>query len=408
MNSVLDVLGKIVDLLGFPVFLILICLPIFLKKKRILLLLLVSLLWRMAFVISSSRYCAVYVLYSIFFLTLLLSADSKHNKKKLLSLFVVLIILASNAVKLFSNENKRAIIDCRETLALSNSKHNDFFLITKKESYRVSGFENYYSTRREINDDKDLDETQRLLNLYKYWGDREYLVIYNNDHNQVKDYTGEMSIVKLSSHLSDRRAKKFLNTYVLQRNKNYRKYRTLDKEYIVNGDMEKIEPSEKTQLKLKKWINNGFPVGKSIILPVHQNLLETWTVFPSNDYPTINLTSETPINGVYSLSVSFAKNSHMLYFMNKVPPVSGILSFRIKNISHESTLYLMRYEYSGDVLKKTDNNTYALHVQNCEKNISIIYPSATGDVDSCLFCINGSGVEFVIDDISFKEIEYLD
>lgn len=404
------IIDQIVNLIGLPVFIIFIVLVLLLIKNRIIILLvLTSLIWRTAFTISSSRYCALFIVYSVLAVSLLFSKKDKNVSQKIFRYSVLLIVLSYNTIKAINNENRKSILYCRETLETLDEKEKKMFLITSKESYRVSGFNHLLSAKREINDEDDIKEIKRLLQLYKYWGDKEYLIIHSKNNDLEDDLFAKESVKKISSCLSGRKSTKRLNVYEVLRN-NSIDDRLFSKERIVNGDLELMESLEMTQAKLRNWINNGLSFYRdNPALPAHEYLLPLWTIPPQTSYPMAKLVTDDQINGNHFLYLKLHDST--IYLLNKVPPDSGILSFRIKSVSNEATIYLMRYEYLKGNLHIPDDAAYALLIQNNQRNSFSIPYNACKNADSALFCINASDAEFYIDDISFvtkKDTEQVD
>ena len=129
-----------------------------------------------------------------------------------------------------------------------------------------------------------------------------------------------------------------------------------------NGIMEKQMSIKDKRIKFKKWIDDGvsFYDNENTFLPSHRLLLDVWNVHDS--YPYVYSDTNSPIEGQYSLHIK-SESKNIYYLFNEINPVSGYLSFKIKNNKEKCRINLFRYEY--------------------DKNNNIIVPKRINDIVIC-------------------------
>lgn len=156
-----DVINKIAGCLHFPYFLIFLFIPIACyskQKKPIIFICIVSLLfvlWRAFFHISSSRYCAIFVL--ILFLLLYLSPKNKLLISNKFILFTICFLVAYNLISSFSSFSNIYLLDAKDYISHAHNVPSRI-VIDQKEFFRLrplakSSEHNYYS----IDSKKEID-----------------------------------------------------------------------------------------------------------------------------------------------------------------------------------------------------------------------------------------------------------
>ena len=138
----LSTLAKISNCIGLPYFILgcfsLIILAAFKKKRKktILFIVFFLVIWRSAFYIQSSRYCAIFLLL-IPYIVLIFSNRLRNIKASIIASVVISLIIY-NVLETFMSFNDLYICDAKEEidLFLSNNDNNSV-MITKKEFNRL-------------------------------------------------------------------------------------------------------------------------------------------------------------------------------------------------------------------------------------------------------------------------------
>lgn len=138
----LSTLAKISNCLGLPYF-ILGCLSLTIlavskkkRKKTILFIVFFLVIWRSAFYILSSRYCAIFLLF-IPFITLVFSNRLRNIKACIIALVIVSLVIY-NLLGAFMSFNNIYIYDAKERIELFLSDiDKNSVMITDKEFYRL-------------------------------------------------------------------------------------------------------------------------------------------------------------------------------------------------------------------------------------------------------------------------------
>ena len=173
---------------------------------------------------------------------------------------------------------------------------------------------------------------------------------------------------------------------------------------IRNGNMEKQFSTAAIKDRLKLWIDSGcdFYNNDDLLLPSYSIITSHWAKPNSNNYTKIYSDVNNPINGIYSLHVSFPKNARgILYLLNKIPKVSGILSFKLKMLKHDTPLFLNFLSYQDNKPTTAEYIHYILFNDNQIHHLSFNINTTSISGEEILFYIIGKESEFLIDDIVF-------
>lgn len=136
--DILNVISKIEGCLLFPYFLICLFIPIacYSKQKKAIIYICIAsflfVLWRAFFYISSSRYCAIFIL--IFFLLLCFSLRNKLFISKKFMLFTICFLMAYNLISSFSSFSNIYLLDAKDYI--SHAQNIPSRIVIDQKEYR--------------------------------------------------------------------------------------------------------------------------------------------------------------------------------------------------------------------------------------------------------------------------------
>ena len=221
----LSTLAKISDCLGLPYFIlgfISLLIFAFFKKKRnktILFFVFSLVIWRTAFHIQTSRYCAFFLL-SIPYIVLIFSNQLRNTNTGIIAP-VVISLIVFNLLETFLSFNDLYVRDAKEEidLFLSNSDNN-LVMITPKEFYRLKkkNKKDQFILDLSLSNSKMLD----YLCQQKPWNKSIYLIdYYKNMNESYIDYIKKFdlfSINQIGSLITSAKKTKRLSFYKIDSN----------------------------------------------------------------------------------------------------------------------------------------------------------------------------------------------
>lgn len=380
---------------------------LFLKNKRLFLFVtcffFFLLSWRSLYHIQSSRYNAFLVVLCFLFLSFVFQKKSFPFKDYYYPALVIIlcVILPYSVYKLFSPFRNSYIFDIVEQLDRFNASSGSRLFIPSKELMRIgSKFNN--STRYE-------KSIPSFISEYDLWNGS--LCIISIEQGQAAILQAPYNLIaqfaRNSKHSSFLRAYEYSPSSL--RNFGHAQYS--NKSYILNGDIEIKEDAKKKKSLLSALFNRGvsFYDNTDIELPKAQILFSNLDGKIFKDYPEVSIESTDPISGSNSLRVSFGEKSrNYIYLFNRVPSVSGELSFSARKISGNGYITIKRFDYS-----KTKGSSY--HPGNSVKHINfpsnstyhIELPISKDDYmgETSIFVLYGKSIQILLDDITFTSTE---
>lgn len=216
----LSTLAKISDCIGLPYFILgwlsLLILAVFKKKRKktILFIVFFPIIWRSAFYILSSRYCAIFLLL-IPYIVLIFSNRLRNIKAGIIAP-VVIALIAYNILGAFLSFSNLYICDAKEGIDLFLSDNdNSPVMITDKEFYRLKkkNRNNQFVLDSTHSNSKKLD----YLCQQKPWNQSIYWIDYCKKKNEPPiDYIRQFdlfSIKQICSLITSAQKTKRLSFY---------------------------------------------------------------------------------------------------------------------------------------------------------------------------------------------------
>lgn len=371
-----------------------------LTKDKVCLLLIVffGFLWRIVYfrkTLFSSRYCLLFILFAVVLTVFFLVEETIMR-----SIVVVSAVFLYQLYDTYDDYKKMYINDVKEILSVIDEDDQSNIIIRVDELLRIGNtLKHYESMNKYIN---GVEKIYELETYYDFRGCRLYVAFYDK-RNEYQNLIPYSKVVFNSK--TGKTNKNFFTVIVIDTLKKDINPFSPDtaKNQLINGHFEEIEDRELSISKLSKWIDADcdFYKNDSLILPKHHRLLSYWEIPPKDNYPKVCISSEKPIEGIYSLFVEFQDNN-VLYLMNVINTKSGWLSFTIQSLDSKSHLTLNEYTYSRD-LDFIDN--YHLKdlilLDNKNHQISIMVPERSKNEHTSVFVLSGSNTSFKIDDLSY-------
>jgi len=370
-------------------------------------------LWRSFFQISTSRYCAIFIVMGLLVLIVeIRNIDSYRRVKTATIICICAGLVCYNTIKSFSSFRDIYILDVKEdTRSILHKNHDSKVSINPKEYGRISeGIDNKYISEMETQSSEELEE---FLNLNRLWWNGVYLILKEKQHSNLESFGDGLEVRKVGKWNTNKKKTNIISIYRYQPkaeivqagNNDGIDSGEDDSNIITNGDIELTENSNTVKKKFSDWIRNGavFYDSASISFPQATIILPTWTK-PDSTYPKVFADSSAPIQGKYSLNVSFGNSSNnTLYFLNYVPNTTGTFSFLVKNLSSPAEFRIARYDFfeNGEVrianrstrmVLLTDENIYKIRIDSKKENENA-YRS--------VFYLTGNNLNLLIDEISF-------
>ena len=342
-------------------------------------------------------------------LCILLSAELFSKKIKKGYIFIILLSCTLlQTLKCYSGFRNYYIDDIKDNINYLNKVKIKSIFIDRKESYKIGLLDDSDSIL--IVNSQDIDEIQKKHSLHnqKIISNR-IAIIY--DQRRKKDSTPSG---QLYSKFVTSKNKHHMNIWTQElqplptiasvENIHYNKKQSL----IRNGDIETIDPSEKTKNRFESWIKAGvsFYDINSNKIPKSEVLLQSWAPLIGKKYPYVFADPMVPIDGSYSLHVIF-RDRTTLYLLNWFKASSGIFSFIVKAIDGNTHFSIIRHEMNLErktsiaqkdqfIIFINDSNLHYFETTIRKENSnSIMY----------LFVIEGSDSDFLIDNISFIPLQ---
>lgn len=367
----------------------------------VLLLACVMATWRIVFVISSSRYCASFIVLSFFaFCYCYKNTEKNHNVILWLSFLVILTI---NLLETFTSFNNKYIYDLDETMTynLKRTEDTSLVLLQEHEGRRLGRKSARVYT---------FDQLDDMMNLYSRYGHN--ILVYGNN---IKKNTLEASEFyhnnkQLVSFCSSKNRKKHYSVFECYLPTNpYHDFKSSNSSktnLINNGNFERLLGIEAAKKKLGKWIAPEDSFYHSVIdkIPIFKTLLPVWNDYIENVSPHTFADDENVISGKYSLNIKYYPNKQTtVYFLNSIKATSGLLCFHVKNLGKPGCIVLSRNDYiKGKQTTKPSRATYYISLSDNDLHtICINVEPNTFNGDSYLFHLTGKDINILIDDVSF-------
>lgn len=412
------VISKTINSLQIPYFILtVIILSIFLLRPSKTTFLLIGIAfylftWRLFFDITSSRYCASFLVYGIVTLSVFAKKIKKNRPVTHLILLGFLILATYNTSKAQGSFRNIYIYDAKNLIqGLSTQKGRPLFMIEGKEFNRLK-VKDSNNADMIIAWKPDCRTVSEILNKYSLSGIEIYIVTRNNVYN---DKTVTLPIGTRLRHealfYTDHQKKKNLSFYHYTPNHvlpytDLVSNRKVSNNIIKNGDIETVLSHEQTVRSIKKWIDQGatFYVSDDIKLPHFKELLETWRTIDRSSCPFVYADSENVINGSYSLRIILphANRSNIL-LSNRIKTEPGFLSFLVKPMSNKCEFVVSRFDFMPGkfgIIPPFSSYTFRLSTKEYYL-IEIPLDNATINGTETLFCIMGNDLDILIDDIDF-------
>ena len=378
--NVINTLIKICDCLFWPLFCYFAGTALFLLSRKnnfrfiLFAVLIVMISWRSFFLLTSSRYCASFILLS--FITIgVFFVSAAHNGIKY-HIFVVFAIILLQTIKCYSGHRDVYIYDIKDEISALSPQSDSAFLIYNKETTRISA-------------SCDIEEDPIIL--------------------------GAGSIYEITKEKKDNG--KYLGSFFINKQKTKRAYIKIRKKetsviavappaldsLIINGDIEK-QYDNKSNIPpiVHRLIREGATIysSKEIILPQFQELLPS--VY-HDGYPIIFADPTDAIDGLYSLNVENYKDG-CVFFFNRFENSPGQLSFYIKNLNGISSVVLGHNDfeegqYGRKIRSKVDKTIYLF--DNKVHHVSIPFVSSDYAGPVSLFFLLSNKSHFLLDNICY-------
>ena len=417
--QIINILERICDCVQIPYFILMIFLIVVIgirhTKTNILILIVggLMILWRLFFIITSSRYCISIIAYLI----ILSAAVAKNIKWKTVFIFgfVALCILFSfNVIKTRSSFRNNYIFDIADLVKAYRPAYDETRIFTRFQEFeRLNALSNRRGNNKFFFLVSSTYSLTELINKYSLSGIdvliiernidwKNSIVLHNQDFRAISKHYSGFSKKKWTSvlRLIPQTIQPF-NTSVLKEDNNI----------IKNGNIEMtLSPASKNKM-MKNWLDQGasFYSSNDVRLPEFKELIQGWKTINAFNYPKVYVDADNVINGKYSLHIILPpKNISNIYFSNKVPTVPGKFSFLVRPINKRNIIEVSRYDFMPGKYGVTPplssyifnipadkDNVYRIEIPLDEKTIKGI---------ESLFYLFGTNVNIIVDDIEFQPI----